>query len=414
MNISGATAAWEPRYARRAERMVASEIRELLKLLDQPDITSFAGGIPDPALFPVAEIGAAYQTVLGNPALAGAGLQYSPSEGYAPLRLWLVEHMARLGVACAADNIVITCGSQQALEFLGRLLLSPADTALVTVPTYLGALQAFAAYEPNYDVLRPELSNRTPLSYRAAAAAAGGGVKFAYVVPDFANPTGETLSLAARERLLDLAAELDIPILEDAAYSALLFEGEPMPAIQALDLRRCGSIERARTIYCGTFSKTLSPGLRVGWVVAPRTLIRRLVLIKQASDLNSATVNQMVMHHLAETVFDRQVAAARSHYRRRRDAMLAALARHMPSGCQWSQPQGGLFVWLRLPAGRDAGQLLPQAVADAGVAFVPGTAFYFDRSGHNTLRLSYSLATEADIDAGIARLAALIAGERPS
>ena len=414
MSISGATAAWEPRYARRAERMVASEIRELLKLLDQPDITSFAGGIPDPALFPVAEIGAAYQTVLGNPALAGAGLQYSPSEGYAPLRLWLVEHMARLGVACAADNIVITCGSQQALEFLGRLLLSPADTALVTVPTYLGALQAFAAYEPNYDVLRPELSNRTPLSYRAAAAAAGGGVKFAYVVPDFANPTGETLSLAARERLLDLAAELDIPILEDAAYSALLFEGEPMPAIQALDLRRCGSIERARTIYCGTFSKTLSPGLRVGWVVAPRTLIRRLVLIKQASDLNSATVNQMVMHHLAQTVYASQVAAARAHYHRRRDAMLAALARHMPSRCSWTEPKGGLFVWLRLPAGYDGASLLSRAVEEARVAFVPGAAFSFDRSTPNALRLSYSLAAEAEIEDGIARLASLIGRHGPS
>src|SRR5215475_9175320 len=414
MTIGGSAAGWEGRYARRAQRMVGSEIRELLKLLDRPNIISFAGGIPDPALFPVGEVAAAYQRVLSDPAAAGASLQYSVSEGYLPLRQWIVGYMARLGVACETDNVIITCGSQQALEFLARLLLSPGDTALVTMPTYLGALQAFAAYEPRYDELRPEHGNRTPQSYRTAAVAAGGAVKFAYVVPDFANPTGETLSQSARLRLLDLAAELDMAILEDSAYSALNFEAAPVPAILALDLARCGSIEAVRTIYCGTFSKTLSPGLRVGWIVGPRPLIRRLVLIKQASDLNSATVNQMVMHHLAETVFDRQVAAARSHYRRRRDAMLAALARHMPSGCQWSEPQGGLFVWLRLPAGRDAGQLLPQAVADAGVAFVPGAAFYFDRSGHNTLRLSYSLATEADIDAGIARLAALIAGERPS
>jgi DNA-binding transcriptional MocR family regulator len=414
MTIGGQAAGWEPRYARRAERMVASEIRELLKLLDQPDIVSFAGGIPDPALFPVAEIAAAYAKVLSDPALASAGLQYAPSEGYTPLRRWLVGHMASLGIACEVDNIVITCGSQQALEFLARLLLSPGDTALVTMPTYLGALQAFAAYEPSYDELRPEQGNRTPPSYRAAAAAAGGAVKFAYIVPDFANPTGETLSLAGRERLLDLASELDIPILEDTAYSALIFEGAPLPPIQALDLRRCGSIERVRTIYCGTFSKTLSPGLRIGWIVAPRALIRRLVLIKQASDLNSPSVNQMVMHHLAETVYDRQVAAARAHYRRRRDALLTALARHLPSGCSWTAPKGGLFVWLRLPAGHDSARLLQQAVAEARVAFVPGAAFYFDRSGDNTLRLSYSLAAESEIESGIARLAQLIKATAPS
>ena len=409
MTMSGrAAAGWEPRYARRAERMVASEIRELLKLLERPNIISFAGGIPDPALFPIAEMSAAYASVLSDPSQAGAGLQYSVSEGYAPLRQWLVGHMRRLGIACAVDNIVITCGSQQALEFLARLLLSPGDTALVTRPTYLGALQAFAAYEPCYDELNPESGNRTPQSYRAAAAAAGGGVKFAYVVPDFANPTGETLSVAGRARLLDLAAELDIPILEDTAYAALGFEGEPLPAIQALDIQRCGSIEAVRTIYCGTFSKTLSPGLRVGWVVGPRALIRRLVLIKQASDLNSATVNQMVMHRLAETVYDRQVAAARVHYRQRRDCMLAALARHMPSACSWTQPKGGLFVWLRLPANQDSARLLQRAVDEAGVAFVPGAAFAFDRSGHNNLRLSYSLSSEAEIEAGIARLGQLI------
>src|SRR5262245_4385292 len=271
--------AWEPRYARRAGRMAASEIRELLKVVDQPGVLSFAGGIPDPALFPVEEARAAYAAVLGA---AANGLQYSISEGYLPLRQWIARHMGTLGVPCDADNIVVTCGSQQGLEFLGRLLLSPGDTALVAAPTYLGALQAFAGCEPRYDELRPEDGNRTPDSYANAARSAGGEVKVAYAVPDFANPTGETLSLAAREHLLDLAAELDIPIIEDAAYAALLFEGEPMPAIQALDLRRCGSIERVRTIYCGTFSKTLSPGLRVGWVVAPRALIRRLVLIKQA------------------------------------------------------------------------------------------------------------------------------------
>jgi DNA-binding transcriptional MocR family regulator len=398
-------AGWEPRYAARAERMRSSEIRELLKLLEQPGIISFAGGIPDPALFPVAEARAAYAAVLADAALAGSGLQYSVSEGYLPLRQWIVRHMGELGVACEEDNIVVTSGSQQALDFLGRLLLSPGDTALVTGPTYLGALQAFSAYEPRYDELRPEDGNRTPGSYVEAATAAGAAVKFAYVVPSFANPTGETLSLAARERLLDLAAELDIPIIEDAAYAALRFEGDAPPPIMALEVARRGGIDNARSIYCGTFSKVLSPGLRVGWIVAPRAMIRRLVLIKQASDLNNSTINQMVMHRLAETAYDTQVERARAHYRRRRDAMLAALERHMPDGVGWTRPGGGLFIWLRLPDGIDGASLLDRAVKEAGVAFVPGAAFFHDGRGRNTLRLSYSLATETEIEEGIARLA---------
>jgi DNA-binding transcriptional MocR family regulator len=401
-------AEWEPVYAARAERMRASEIRELLKLLDRPGIISLAGGIPDPALFPAKEAQAAYAAVLGDAALAGTALQYSVSEGYLPLRQWIVEHMGTLGVPCHEDNIVITSGSQQALEFLGRLLLSPGDTALVTAPTYLGALQAFSACEPRYDELRSEQGNRTPQSYADAAREAGGAVKFAYVVPSFANPTGETLTLAARERLLDLAAELDIPIIEDAAYAALRFEGKELPPILALEVARRGSIDRARAIYCGTFSKVLSPGLRVGWIVAPRPMIQRLVLIKQASDLNSSNINQMVMHRLAETAYGSKVEVAREHYRRRRDAMLAALQRHMPEGVSWTRPGGGLFVWVRLPEGVDAARLLDRAVNEANVAFVPGAAFFFDGRGRNTLRLSYSLPSEAEIEDGIARLAKLI------
>lgn len=402
------TAEWEPRYAGRAERMRASEIRELLKLLDQPGVISFAGGIPDPALFPVEEAAEAYAAVLADPVLAGSGLQYSVSEGYLPLRQWIVEHMARLGIRCDADNIVITSGSQQALEFLGRLLLSPGDTALVSAPTYLGALQAFSAYEPRYDELRPEDGNQGPASYADAARAAGGDVKFAYVVPSFANPTGGTLTSAARERLLDLAAELDIPVIEDAAYAMLRFEGEPVPPIMALETKRCDSIERARTIYCGTFSKVLSPGLRIGWIVAARPLIRRLVLVKQASDLNNSTLNQMVMHRMAQAVFDRKVGLACTHYRRRRDAMLSALERHMPKGLSWTQPKGGLFTWLRLPEGQDGAKLLTRSLAEARVAFVPGAAFFFDDRSRNTARLSYSLPSEAQIEDGIARLARLI------
>jgi DNA-binding transcriptional MocR family regulator len=397
--------AWEPRYARRAGRMAASEIRELLKVVDQPGILSFAGGIPDPALFPVADTKAAYAAILGE---STGGLQYSVSEGYLPLRQWIARHMESLGVPCDPDNIVITCGSQQGLEFLGRLLLSPGDTALVTAPTYLGALQAFSGAEPRYDELRPEHGNRTPASYADAARSAGGEVKLAYVVPSFANPTGETLSLAARERMLDLAGELGIPVIEDAAYAMLRFGGGPLAPVMALDIARRGSIERARAIYCGTFSKVLAPGLRVGWIVAAKPVIRRLVLIKQASDLNSATINQMVVHRLAEAVFDAQVERARAHYWRRRDWLVAALERHMPAGVHWTRPDGGLFVWLMLPEGIDAAGLLQRSLKEVGVAFVPGGAFFYDGRGRNTLRLSFSLPSEAEIDRGIAALARLI------
>jgi DNA-binding transcriptional MocR family regulator len=229
---------WQPLYARRADHMKSSEIRELLKLLERPGIISFAGGIPDPALFPAAAAARAYANALATQASASAALQYSVSEGYGPLRHWIAEHMATRGVKASADNILITAGSQQALDFMGKLLLTAGDTVLVTNPSYLGALQAFSAYEPRYDTIRPEQSNRTPASYADGAAnnAPGALVKLAYVVPDFANPTGETLSQTARQRLLDLAAELDVPVLEDSAYSALRFAGHDVPSLLALDV----------------------------------------------------------------------------------------------------------------------------------------------------------------------------------
>ncbi len=401
---------WDGVLADRAERMKASEIRELLKLLDQPGIISFAGGIPDPALFPAAAAAAAYADILADPATAAAALQYSVSEGYAPLREAIVGTMAGLGVPASAENIIITAGSQQALDFMGKLLLSPGDTALVEAPSYLGALQAFAAYEPRYDTLRPELGNRSPASYAEAASPSGAAtrVKFAYVVPDFANPTGATMSLAARGRLLDLAAELDIAVLEDSAYQALRFEGEALPCLQALDVARAGSLDASRVAYLGTFSKTVAPGLRIGWICASRAIIQRLVLVTQASELNVSVINQMVMHRLVRTQHDALIAAARTVYRAKRDAMLAALAAYMPEGVQWTVPEGGLFVWLTLPEAVSGYALLARAVPEAKVAFVPGGAFFHDGSGANTIRLSYSMPGLADITEGIRRLGSLI------
>jgi DNA-binding transcriptional MocR family regulator len=387
--------------------MKASEIRELLKLLDQPDVISFAGGIPDPKLFPAAEAAKAYAAALASPASASAALQYSVSEGYAPLTRWIAAHMTRLGVPAAQENIVVTSGSQQGLDFAGKLLLSPNDTALVTAPTYLGALQAFSAYEPRYDTLRPEHGNRTPQSYREAASAAGGQVKFAYVVPDFANPTGETLTLDARRALLSLADELDIPILEDTAYHALRFEGAALPAIQALDVARVGSLDASRVVYLGTFSKTIAPGLRIGWICASRALIRRFVLVKQASDLNVSVINQMVMHRLAETQHGALIEAAIKSYRAKRDAMLAALEAHMPKSVRWTKPEGGLFIWATLPESMSGAELLERAVREVKVAFVPGGAFFHDGSGANTIRLSFSLPEPAAITEGVRRLSSL-------
>ncbi|TPM06446.1 PLP-dependent aminotransferase family protein [Mesorhizobium sp. B2-3-11] len=395
--------------ASRSSRMKASEIRELLKLLDQPDIISFAGGIPDPSLFPSDAIRGAYGDVLGG-AEAGAALQYQVSEGYLPLRRWLAGQMGKLGIACDEANIFITSGSQQALDYLGKLFLSPGDTALVTWPTYLGALQAFNAYEPRYDRLRPEGGNMTPAAYHTAAAANGGRMKFAYLVPDFANPTGSTLDRKQREAVLDLAGELDIAVIEDAAYRALRYDGEGVPPILALDCARPGGIDKARTLYCGSFSKILSPGMRVGWVCAPRHVVEKLVLMKQASDLHSPSVNQMVMHRVAESVFDSQVEKLIGAYRERRDGLLGALEANMPDGVSWSRPEGGMFVWVTLPEGTDATELLARSVKEARVAFVPGNAFYADGTGRNTLRLSFTLADRRAVSEGIPRLAALAKG----
>lgn len=397
---------WEQVFATRAARMKASEIRELLKLLERPDIISFAGGIPDPALFPKQDFAAAYADVLGG-ADAAAGLQYSISEGYIPLREWLVGEMARLAIPCSIDNIMIVSGSQQGLDYLGKLFLSPGDTALVRWPTYLGALQAFNAYEPTYDQLTVS-GNRTPEAYRAAAEAAGGRVKFAYLSADFANPTGETLDLKGRNALLDLAAELDIAIIEDAAYQSLRYDGEPIPPILALDVARTGDIDTTRTLYCGSFSKTLAPGLRVGFIVAAAPVIRKLVLMKQAADLHSSTINQMAISHVATRSFDAQVARISKVYRERRDAMLASLARHMPEGVTFTRPEGGMFIWITLPAGMDGASLLARAVETEKVAFVPGQAFHADGTGANTIRLSFSCASPETIEEGVLRIGRLI------
>ena len=397
---------WAARFSQRMDRVHASEIRELLKLLDQPDIISFAGGIPDPSLFPADRIQAAYDEILAAPDLAAQALQYSVSEGYLPLRQWIAARMTQDGMPCDAHNVVLTAGSQQALDLLGKLFLSRGDTVMVARPTYLGALQAFNAYEPAYlDLPERALSDGVDAEALMQGRAPG---PLGYFVPDFANPTGQSLTLAEREALLDLAERLDMTLVEDAAYRELRFTGEPLPTLLALDIARSGSIETARTLFCGTLSKTISPALRIGWVCGPRAVIEKLVLLKQGGDLHVSTINQMVAHRTVSEGYEQHLGMLRHAYGAKAGVLLAALDRHMPPGVSWSAPQGGMFVWVRLPAGIDGKVLLERALAEARVAFVPGAPFFAEVPAPDTIRLSYSLPTDAQIDEGVARLAALI------
>lgn len=396
---------WNDYFATRTKRMQASEIRELLKLLDQPDIISFAGGIPDPKLFPVSAIAEASQKIWDDAPRAATALQYSVSEGYLPLREWLVGYMAKLGVTCTPDNIIITNGSQQGLDFLGKLFIEPNKKALVAWPTYLGALQAFSAYGPDYDLLPGLGSNRTVASYDASGPARP---RIGYVMPEFQNPTGTSLSREERLALLDAAAALNLPLIEDSAYEHLRYDGERAPPLLAMAAERAGGIDNAKVMYCGTFSKSIVPALRIGWIVAPQPVIQKLVLIKQASDLHVSTLTQMIMYEVASSLPDSHADKVRGVYKARRDAMLTSLQAHMPAGVTWTKPEGGMFVWVTVPESIDGAELLARAIAEYRIAFVPGSAFFPDRSGKNTLRLSFSLNEPDVVDEGIKRLGALL------
>lgn len=391
---------WADRFSARMDRVRASEIRELLKLLDQPDILSFAGGIPDPGLFPAERIQADYEAVLADPVLAKQALQYSVSEGYLPLREWIAERMTRDGMPCEPGNIMLTAGSQQALDLIGKLFISPGDTVVVARPTYLGALQAFNGYQPAYrDLPAAALTGEaTDLPQGALG----------YFVPDFANPTGVSLTLAEREAILDMAATLDMTLVEDAAYRELRFAGEPTPTLLALDIARSGGIDNARTMFLGTLSKTLSPALRIGWVCGPKPVIEKLVLLKQGADLHVSTINQMVAHRAVSEGYDQHLHRLRGAYGAKGRVMLDALERTMPKGVTWSQPDGGMFVWIDLPEGLDGADLLARAIAEERVAFVPGAPFFAEVKTANAIRLSYSLPTDAQIEEGVGRLARLI------
>ncbi len=400
---------WEYRYARRTKNMGSSAIRELLKLTQIPGLISFAGGLPAPDVFPVEEFKNACDIVLSE--VGSQALQYGTTEGYLPLRDMIARHSCRYGIKVGAENIQITSGSQQALDLLGKLLINPGDRILVEEPTYLGALQAWNAYEPDYlTVPIDEFGMQmTPLE-----AALRASPKFIYVLPNFQNPTGVTLTIERRKKLVELADHYGVPIVEDDPYGQLRYEGEHLPPILMLDDRfqKNGEVNyRGNVIYLSTFSKTLAPGIRLAWIVAPAEVISKIVQGKQGADLHTSTFNQMVAFEVAKGGFlDKHVRTIRKVYGYRRNVMLKAMEKYFPEGVSWTHPMGGMFLWVTLPEGINTVEMFEKAVA-IKVAYVPGTSFFAKGGGLNTMRLNFSNANPEMIEEGIARLGKVIKEE---
>jgi 2-aminoadipate transaminase len=386
--------------ARRAQRMNPSVIREILKVTERPGVISFAGGLPSPRTFPVSAFQEACARVLRDD--GPAALQYAASEGYGPLREMIA---ARLPWKVASSQVLITTGSQQGLDLIAKVLIDAGSRVLVETPTYLGALQAFAPMEPQVAGVASDAEG-VDLNDLARLAPAA---RFLYVLPNFQNPTGRTMSEARRAALSRLAAELTLPLVEDNPYGELWFDTPPPLPLASRHPEGC--------VYLGSFSKVLAPGLRLGFMVAPAALYPKLLQAKQAADLHSPGFNQRVAAEVMKDGFlERHVPTIRSLYKAQRDAMLAALSREMQGlDLQWNAPDGGMFLWARLPQGLNAIELLPKAVEN-GVAFVPGAPFYADAADARTLRLSFVTASAEQINTGIAALAATIRqhlGESP-
>ena len=382
--------------AARAAKMNPSAIREILKLTDKPGIISLAGGLPAPQTFPLDAFTAACNTVMARD--GAAALQYATSEGFAPLRQAVAD---MLPWAVDPDQVLITTGSQQALDLIGKVLLDKDSRMLVETPTYLGALQAFAPQEPIAVGVASDDDGILVDDFAAKAGTGADKARLAYVLPNFQNPTGRTMTEARRAALVAKAAELGIPLIEDNPYGELWFGEAPPAPLTARNPDGC--------IYMGSFSKVLAPGLRIGFLVAPKAIYPKLLQAKQAADLHTPGFNQRVVAEVIQGDFlARHVPTIRALYQRQRDTMLAALEREMAGlDVTWTRPAGGMFLWLRLPAGMDAQALLPAAV-ERNVAFVPGAPFYATEADARTLRLSYVTASSAQIDTAIAALAEAI------
>lgn len=380
-------------FAERVSYMESSAIREILKVTEQPEVISFAGGLPAPELFPLAEIRESYAQVLGvgDPSV----LQYSTTEGFLPLRLNLAAQMKNKGIKVGPDNILLTNGSQQGLDLLTKLLINPGDFIIVEDPTYLGALQTFRSYQARFATvpMDSEGIDIEALEY----AIKQYHPKMIYLTPTFKNPTGITFSTRRRQEIASVLSQYNIPLIEDDPYGELRYSGSSLPPIKSFD-------KEERVIYLGTFSKTVAPGLRLGWVVASEEMVAKLVLAKQGTDLHTGTILQRATHYYLEN-FDVQkhLNALRSEYKSRRDLMLAEMRANFPAQIHWTEPEGGMFVWVTLADPLDSISLLRQAV-EAKVAYVPGVPFYANGGGNNTLRLNFSNSSSAQIKEGIRRL----------
>jgi 2-aminoadipate transaminase len=381
--------------ARRAERMNPSIIREILKITERPGIVSLAGGLPSADTFPVEAMREACARVLRD--APREALQYAASEGFAPLREWVAAHLnEHQGMAVTAEQVLITTGSQQGLDLAGKVLIDEGARVLVETPTYLGALQAFTPYEPQ--IVGVDSDHEGPLP--DALAAAASAARFAYLVPNFQNPTGHVYTEARRAAVVAAAQAKGLPLVEDNPYGDLWFDAPPPPSL--------ASRWPQGVLYLGSFSKVLAPGLRLGYIIAPTALYPKLLQAKQAADLHTPIFNQRVVHEVIRNgLLDTHVPTIRARYKLHRDAMQVSLARHLGGIAQWVTPVGGMFFWLELSQDIDAVALLPKAV-DAGMAYVPGAAFYASAPRKNTLRLSFVTSPPEKIEIGVAALARVL------
>jgi 2-aminoadipate transaminase len=377
-------------------QMQPSAVREILKVAERPDVLSFAGGLPAPELFPVEELAAAHAEVLAND--GAFALQYSTTEGYGPLREWIAANLANRGMTVTPSEVLITSGSQQGIDLVARILLDPGDVVLVENPTYLAALQAFAAYEVKLvpvpsddDGMQTELLEKLITEHRP---------KLVYLVSNFQNPKGTSLSMVRREQLAQLANRYGVAVLEDDPYGELIFSGERLPAV--------ASLGGSNVLHISTFSKTLAPGLRIGWLSGDESLVRKATIVKQAADLHTATLSQRAASVLLRD-FDLEghLGRLRSIYGQRCATMLAALRQYMPQGTTWVEPKGGMFVWMQLPNGIDAESLFAAALAKQ-VAFVPGSAFFVDDIRTDFVRLNFSNRPPDLIKEGMRRLGEVV------
>jgi DNA-binding transcriptional MocR family regulator len=402
---------WEDKLSADAGSIDASEIRELLKILADPEILSFAGGIPDPALFPMEQVRNFRERMRDNQDQDRQLMQYSQTEGYAPLREWVADKASNTSVSVIKENILITNGAQQSLTLLASALIDAGTPIAVANPTYLGALQVFGCRRPEYITVE---TDNDGLILDGVEDAFKKGVKFLYTVPDFQNPGGMTIPLERRKKIIELAHEYDVIILEDTAYRSLYYDAPPPPSLLDLDGEYVGREnwnEKGLVIQLGTASKTLMPALRVGWSIAPTAILDKLVLLKQACDLHTSTVNQILTYELASEIMEPHLDTLREVYGERCRAMIDALTQYLPNSVNFTSVNGGMFVWLDLPEGLNARKLLEKSLEEEKIAFVPGAAFHANGGGDNTLRLSFSTCSPEVIRDGMKRLATLIRNE---